>query len=722
MTTHRSHVTLAVCLLASAVSALGGCNRDPNTSVARADQYVSRKEYKEAVIEYRRALQLAPRRADVHYKLANTYAKAADLPNAYTEYSTAADLDPSIVDAQVQAGQLLLLAGDFERAKARAEGAIAADAGNVPARILLGNALAGLNDTAQAMKQMEEAVALDPSSAPAYAALGSVQFAARNPSARASFEKAVALEPKSIEARLALANYDWAAGDRAGAERDLKSALEIDAQSAAVHRALALLYLTDKRPAEAEPHFKVLASQSPEGGVALADFYNGLGRSDEAMKILEPLTRDVTVGRIARMRMAASQRQQGHRAEALATVDGLLKEHPADADAHTLKARLLLTDPVDAAGAWTEANEAVKANVDSAPAYYTLGLAALARRDLDGAETAFKQTLKLNPRAAAAQLQIARLRLASGDAAAAQTAAEQVAAARPQDPDAAILLARSLRARGETDRARRELTARLRTTSDTVPMLVELGRVELAARRSADARVAFERALAVEPSLEDARAGAIAADLAAGDRKKARARVTQWLAATPNDAATQVLAARVDLAEGADAAAEQRLLDVLRTQPGRLDAYELLAANYVKQGRTPAAIEKYRALAERSPDAAGPATMVGILLESTGDLAGARSQYEAVLAKSPRAGVAANNLAWMLAQDGKYDDALRWAKVAVEHLRSRPEPQDTLGWIHLKANRPIEALAAFEKALSLAPQNTTYREHADAAKAALAAK
>jgi tetratricopeptide (TPR) repeat protein len=142
----------------------------------------------------------------------------------------------------------------------------------------------------------------------------------------------------------------------------------------------------------------------------------------------------------------------------------------------------------------------------------------------------------------------------------------------------------------------------------------------------------------------------------------------------------------------------------------------------VKQGRTPAAIEKYRALAERSPDAAGPATMVGILLESTGDLAGARSQYEAVLAKSPRAGVAANNLAWMLAQDGKYDEAMRWAKVAVEYLRSRPEPQDTLGWIHLKANRPIEALAAFEKALSLAPQNTTYREHAEAARAALAAK
>jgi Tfp pilus assembly protein PilF len=114
--------------------------------------------------------------------------------------------------------------------------------------------------------------------------------------------------------------------------------------------------------------------------------------------------------------------------------------------------------------------------------------------------------------------------------------------------------------------------------------------------------------------------------------------------------------------------------------------------------------------------------MAGLLLEASGDAAGAQAQYEAVLAVDPNAGVAANNLAWMLAQDGKYDEALRWAKVAVEYLRSRPEPQDTIGWIHLKANRPIDALAAFEKALSLAPQNATYREHADAAKAALAAK
>jgi tetratricopeptide (TPR) repeat protein len=709
-------------LLLIAPMFLAACQRDPNTSVARADQYMTGGKHKEAIIEYRRALQRAPRRADVHYKLAKAYMAVNDLPNAYSEYSAAADLDPSMVDAQVQSGQLLLVAGEYERAKARAEGAIAVDPRNVPARILLGNALAGLNDTVQAMKQMEEAVALDPASAPAHAALGSVQFAARNPSARASFEKAVAIEPRSVDSWLALANYDWAAGDHAAAERDLKSALEIDADNAGVRRALALLYLTDKRPQEAEPHFQALAAQSAAGGLALADYYNGLGRHDEALRILEPLAKDAKVERVARMRMAATLRQQGRRTEALALADTLVKERPSDADAHSLKARLLLSPPADPAGAWVEANEAVKANQDSAPAHYSVGLAALARRDLDAAEKAFEQTLKLNPRAAAAQLQIARIRLARGDAAAALTAAEEVVSARPDDAEATVVLARSLRARGEHDRARRALTTQLEKSATDLPMTLELGWVELAAGRPREARGAFERAITLDARNEEARTGVVAADLAAREPAKARARVTQWLAADPADPGAQVLAARVDIVEGADATAEQRLVDVLRAHPARLDAYEILAAHYVSKGNTAAALEKYRALANLAADTPGPATMVGILLDSMGDPAGARAQYEAVLARFPRAAVAANNLAWMLAERGELSDALRWARVAVESMRARPEPQDTLGWIHLKANRPLDALAAFEKAASMAPQNRTYREHADAARAAIGGK
>ena len=292
----------------------------------------------------------------MHYKLGRAYVEAADLAAAYGSFSTAADLDASFADAQVQAGQLLLVTGDFERAKTRADAAIAADPRSVAARILLGNALAGLNDTTQAMKQMQEAVALDPDVG-ARARGARVGAVRRAQSLRARLLRAGggAAAP-SVESRLALANFDWETGDHAAAERDLQGALRVDPASADAHRALALLYVSDKRPLEAEPHFKALANQSAEGSLALADYYAGVGRPDEALPHSRFARHAIRrSARVARMRTAATLRQQGRRAEAIAIADALVKERPSDADAHSLKARLLLSDPADPAGAWAEA-------------------------------------------------------------------------------------------------------------------------------------------------------------------------------------------------------------------------------------------------------------------------------------------------------------------------------------------------------------------------------
>src|SRR5262249_14835273 len=176
---------------------------------------------------------------------------------------------------------------------------------------------AGLRNATQAVREMEQAVALDPSSPEAYSALGAAQFAASSSAAGASFEKAVSLQPRSMDARIALANYHWAAGDHIGAENDLRRALEVDATNTDVHRALALMYLADRRPADAEPHFKALSRQSAAGRLALADFYSGTGRRDEALAILRTLAGDAQLGRSAQIRTAAIIRQQGDRAKAL---------------------------------------------------------------------------------------------------------------------------------------------------------------------------------------------------------------------------------------------------------------------------------------------------------------------------------------------------------------------------------------------------------------------
>ncbi len=172
----RLGATLILCALIVA-----GCARDPEERRQRhfdaANRHVEQKAYQEAVIEYRKALQAAPRFGEGHYRLAEAYAAAGEATKALREFVVAADLLPARVDVQLAAGNALLLAGDFDRAKQRAERALATDARNIDAFLLLGNALAGLKDFDRAISEVEAGIALEPDDGRAYAQLGFIQLA-----------------------------------------------------------------------------------------------------------------------------------------------------------------------------------------------------------------------------------------------------------------------------------------------------------------------------------------------------------------------------------------------------------------------------------------------------------------------------------------------------------------------------------------------------------------
>ena len=705
---------LLACTMAGAV-ACGNPDDKARSYTSSADAYAAKEQYKEAVIEYRRALAETPNAADVRYKLGRAYQESGDLVNAYSEYARAGDLDSSNLDAQMRAGTILLLGREFEAAARRAQLALKVDPNHVPAHILLGNARAGLNDTAQAIREIQEAIKLDPSYAPAWTALGAVTFiAGRKADAGPAFKKAVELAPRSIEARLALANYEWATGAVAGAERTLKSALELEPQNAAGHRALALLYITTNRRDEAEPHFLALATDGA-GRLALADYYMGVGRNRDAVKLLEELQQspEKSDAREARLRIASIEYGAGKKAEAHHIVDELITERPRYAGARMAKARMLLNDGAPPSEAVTHAREAVKAEPYLPAAHYTLGLAAFADRNLDEAAKAFEEAVKLGPHASAARMQLARVKLAQGDAAGAVLVAELAANERPTDNEATVLLAQSLRASGDPNRAARELSERLASVrGGEAPLHTELGWVELQRGEASAARAAFYEALRAAPKSADVRKGIIAAQLAERKVDAARKQIAEWQAGSPADPQVKLLGAQVELAAGNTGGAEQALKALITSDPTQLDAYDLLARVYVRQGRVDEAVQQYEALAQRSPSgAAGARTMIGMLNEARKDRDAARRAYEQALASDPRAGIAANNLAWIYAEDGKLDQALRLATTARVSLRRRPEAEDTLGWIYLQKGLASQAIAAFDRARDRAPQNPVYHYH-----------
>jgi tetratricopeptide (TPR) repeat protein len=438
----------------------------------------------------------------------------------------------------------------------------------------------------------------------------------------------------------------------------------------------------------------------------------GLRRSDDALKLIGELEKssDTNTVQEARLRRASLAYAAGKKPEAHKVLDQMLKLRPRNAEARVAKARMLLADGA-VSDALVQAREGVKADPTLPSTHYTVGLAALADRKFDEAEKAFEEVTRLTPRAAGAQLQLSRLRLARGETAGALSAARDAAQQRPDSPEAAILVSRSLRAQGDAAKAWAELSSKVASHPTSTPLHIEMGWVALERKQYDAAKKSFGEALRQVPNALEPKSGLIATHLAAGDVQKARSQVDAWRKAAPANKSLDVLAARVELAAGKPADAERILQSVIASDASHLEAYELLGRLYVVQKQLDKAIQQYEAIAERSQSPSGPRTMVGMLYESRGDRARAKASYESILAKDARAGIAANNLAWIYAQEDRLDDALRLARVAKEELRRRPEGEDTFGWVQLRKGAFGDAIASFSRAVERNPNNPVYHYH-----------
>jgi Flp pilus assembly protein TadD len=90
----------------------------------------------------------------------------------------------------------------------------------------------------------------------------------------------------------------------------------------------------------------------------------------------------------------------------------------------------------------------------------------------------------------------------------------------------------------------------------------------------------------------------------------------------------------------------------------------------------------------------------------------ARRVFEKVLELDPKAPVAANNLAWIYAENGgNLDVALQLAQTALSALPDSGEATDTLGWVYLKKEIYGLSITTFRRAVQVAPTNPTFHYH-----------
>src|SRR3972149_3076882 len=99
-------------------------------------------------------------------------------------------------------------------------------------------------------------------------------------------------------------------------------------------------------------------------------------------------------------------------------------------------------------------------------------------------------------------------------------------------------------------------------------------------------------------------------------------------------------------------------------------------------------------------------TRSGVVHQRKGDVSAATAAYEKVLALNPRSALAANNLAWLLAEHGgDKERALQLAQMAKELAPEDASVSDTLGWILYQRGIYHRALALFKESAVGLPES-----------------
>ena len=316
--------------------------------------------------------------------------------------------------------------------------------------------------------------------------------------------------------------------------------------------------------------------------------------------------------------------------------------------------------------------------------------------------------MKVNPRFVPALVYLARLELDKRDLPRAADFARQAIQAQPQVPEPHLILAQAEMFQGHLAEAAAELDGLLKTQSG-VAACMSRGRASL---RYGAGRGAMAEFSGLQPSRRTWRRSRNRHSHGRQNPQAALAVLQPQVAKNPKNAKLQMIASQVYLQLHDSDGVEKSLLAVIDADPASLPGYTLLVNYYATNGKVADGERLVGRGLQQQPKSVPLQTMAGMLAQMQGKTADAQKRYEQALAIDGNAAVAANNLAWIYAENGgNLDVALKLAQTAKQHIPKEAAISDTLGWIYYKKDLPSFAVSMFEDSVKQEPDNPTFQYH-----------
>jgi tetratricopeptide (TPR) repeat protein len=718
-------------LLLTAVLAFQGCWRDPETVkrryLASGDKYFAQGKYKEASLMYRSALKKDAKFGEAYSKLGETELRRGEIREAIGALRRAVDLLPTDENPAGRLADIYL--------------AIYATPGNRTESILR-----------EVQQLSDQLLKRNPNSYHGQR-LGGFLAVARNdlPKAIAAFEKADQARPNQPDLLFAMAQALGQNKEMDKAETVAHRIIEKSPHFAPAYDFLMVQYLRNNRRQDADQVMTLKLKNNPNISdfvIQQATFFLATQRRDEAESVLQSLlahAKEMPDGRMKvgdfyarmrdfdkalavfaegyknggaqandyRVRMALVQIASGRKADAMTTVQAVLNDEPKNNSALSLRATLELEsgDPAKTQAAITDLQSLLSRQPNNPVVHYNLARAYQAKGELDAAKLQYKEALK-RPRFLAAQLGMAQVSLAKKEFPQAIEAADM---ALKTDPSSLLAMAIKANAQinaGNLVQARTDLVQGIARFPESPDLQFQLALVNFAERKLPEAEKIFRKLLEKYPN--DPRLNFATADvlLRTGRGKQALDLLQEQLQKAPDNQGMRYAVAATALRIHDLKLAESEYRKLIEVQPKNFELYMRLGETLREQGQIQQAIEMFR----RGQALAPTNAMANLQLGMTYEYAGMRREslpfYENVLKSDSNNAVALNNLAYLLAEEGRdLDRALTYATRAKQQMPNDDNVSDTLGWVYLKKKLVDSALPIFKDLVKRFPNSSQYRYH-----------
>ena len=730
----------------------GGAQSRLANHMERGQRYFAQGDFTKASIEFRNAMQIAPKDPEALVMAGRTAEKLGRLRDALGLYQTVVETKPDNVEAREDLGRLMALHGQPDRALELIGPALAKHPDDAALLTIRAAARLAQKDSAGAQADAERALQLAPANEEA------ILFRAGMYANAGDLDKATALVtgglaklPTSVDLREALVSLYQASHEPGKAEEQLRALVTQKPQEPQFRYELATLYTQENKLDDAEHELreavKVVHSDDARlrlvgflttrrdvatGEKALREFITadpkdydlrlalgallqGSGKTNDAERAYGEIVHDDGTGPsslIARDRIAAIQTNRGQYDDARKLVDEVLQNSPRDSMALGLRGEIDIArrDPSsaisDLRAALRDQPQAVVLHQLLAKAYVANGNPALAEESLRAAVEQIPTSTQLRLDLAALLLQTQRVDQG-------MKLLEETARAAPQDPYVREALARAYLAKRDftSARATAEALKSLRPDSSVGSYLA--GLAARGQNQLDDAQQELTHALALQPQSSDVLSALAQLDMARGHADQAIALVTDAAEHPHPNAFAFNLLGELYLSQRKADLAKAPLSRAMELAPKWWVPYRNLAIAKYGSGDAAGAIDTYVAGIKAAPNEPTLVVELGQLYQKQGRIDDAIASYEAWVRQNPHAPVVANNLA-MLLVDNKQDRAsLDQARDLTNGFASSTNSSllDTNGWVHLKRSEYTEALSVLQRALALAPDSKEIHYH-----------